>query len=147
MAVKFTYDFNTDPELSQVRMLIADTDPANVIFSDDEVWQALNMENSQNLMHLGTGYGVAVPLVYSVWRAAALLLDTLASNTSRLAGALMVLDIKLQTGEAAIQLRSTAKEYRDREMNSGAFAVVEMVNDDFSWRNRIWNQMLRQQSC
>lgn len=147
MAVKFTYDFNTDPTLSQVRMLIADTDPANVIFSDEEVWQALNLENSQNLMHLGTGYGVAVPLVYSVFRAAALLLETLASNASRLAGALMVLDIKLETGQASIQLRTTAKEYRDREMNSGAFAVVEMVPNDFAARERVWNQMLRQQNC
>jgi hypothetical protein len=145
----FTYDFVSNPQLSQVRMLIADTDITHPIYDDDEITNALYLESSQGLFVSGqsvpiaVSYAPAVPIVYSVYRSAALLLDALASNKSRLAAINSLLDVKLSPEKAAQELRATAKEYRDVEANNGSFAIAEMVNDQFSARERIWKQLLR----
>lgn len=144
----FTYDLVNAPQISQVRLLVADTDQANPIFTDDEVNAALQMESSQNLYVSGmaTTGGAAnqVPvLVYSIYRSAALLLDALAANKSRLAAINELLDVKMSAEKAAQELRATAKEYRDREANAGHFAIAEMVGDIFQARERVWKMLLR----
>ena len=109
---------------------------------------ALQMESSQGIYASGQMFptaagGITTPQVYSVYRAAALLLDALAANKSRLASVNKLLDVELSAGEAAKELRATAKEYREVEQNGGAFAISEWVGDSFSARERIWHQLLR----
>lgn len=129
---------------------MADTDANNPVFTDDEVNNALFLESSQGLFISGQaaafGNGVAnppIPQVYSVYRAAALLLDAIAANKSRLAAISQILDVKLGHDAAAQALRDTAKEYRQTEANMGHFAIAEMVVDQFSTRERVWKQLLR----
>lgn len=139
----FTYDFTNAPTLSSVRLLIADTDAANPIFSDEEVNQALYLESSQAIYASGGGGVVNVPQVYSPYRAAALLLDAIAANKSRLAAIAQLLDVKLAPEKAAQALRDQAKGYREVEANAGHFAISEMQNDPFSARERVVKQFLR----
>jgi hypothetical protein len=147
--MSFTYNPGAGDPISRVRLLVADTDAANPVFSDDEVNLALSMECSQAIFisaqAIPTGVNVAppVPQVFSYWRSAAMLLDTLAANKSRLAAINELLDVRLSPEKAAQELRATAKEYRERENNAGHFAIAEMVNDIFSARERVWKQLLR----
>lgn len=147
--MSFTYSFTDAPVLSRVRLLTADTNPDKPLFDDDEVNAALTMESSQNLYVSGMAtLGGAAPIppvqVYSVYRAAALLLDALASNKSKLAAIAELLDVHVSAEKAAQELRNTAKEYRAVEQNNGSFAIAELVYDQFSARERIRNQLLRQ---
>jgi hypothetical protein len=48
-----------------------------------------------------------------------------------------LLDVKLSPNLAAEALRDTAKEYIEMEQNSGAFAIAEMVPNEFSGRERL----------
>lgn len=144
----WTYDFNSAPDISRVRLLVADTDSAHPVFSDDEVNAALQMESSQGIFTSGMSTSAAVqgripPQMYSHRRSAALLLDALASDKSRLGAVNSLLDIKIQPEKAAQELRATAKEYRDAEANMGHFAIAEMVVDQFQARERVWKMLLR----
>lgn len=145
----FTYDFNTAPQLSQVRMMIADTDITHPIFDDDEVNNALYLESSQGLFVSGqavptaVSYAPSIPIVYSVRRAAALLLDCIASNKAKLAALSELLDVHLQPEKAAQELRAQAKALRDTEANMGNFAIAEMGDGAFWERERIYKQLLR----
>jgi hypothetical protein len=143
----FTFDFNTEPLLSQVRALIPDTDPPG-IFSDDEINMFINLESSQGLYVSGQAAPTAssrtvLPIIYSVRRSAAMGLDIIANKLTRLAGVVQILDVKLQLNVAAAQAKADAKDLRDQEARMGHFAIAEMVNDQFSARERVYNQMLR----
>jgi hypothetical protein len=125
-------------------MLIADTDSVHPIFQDSEIQMALLMNTSSYLYaSMGQFFGPPPVNVTSTLRAAALLLDSLASNKARLAAIVELLDVKLSADKAAIQLRAQAKEFRDLENNSGSFAIAEMVNDQFQARERVGRQFLR----
>ncbi len=146
----FTYNFTTDLLLSRVRLLVADTDSSSPIFEDDEVMQALYVESSQGLYISGQAATTAAPVanpgipqVYSIYRAAALLLDAIAANKSRLASVVQILDVKLAPSEAAKMLREQAKGYRELEENAGHFAIAEWVLDGFTARERVVNQWMR----
>jgi hypothetical protein len=140
----FTYDFTSAPTLSMVRLLVGDTVEVGHIWEDAEINAVLQMESSQGLFISLTGYSVVPPQVYSVRRAAAALLDGLASQRGRLGAALSVLDIKIDLSQAAKSLRDTAQSLRDTEAESGAFAIAEMVENNFTMRERFWNQIARQ---
>jgi hypothetical protein len=151
-APNFTYDFGANPAVASVRMLIADTtnlpSPPFPLFMDIEVTNALQMSSSQGIyvssMAICGGAAPQPPvLVYSYYRAAALLLDALAANKSLLASVTKLLDVSLSPDKAAIQLRLTAKEYRDVASNDGSFAIAEMVYNQFTARERLWKQVLR----
>lgn len=138
----FTYDLNT-PQ-GQCRLLIPDTDSANPLFSDAEINAAFQID-SFGIWPMVTGPGLPSTIVSSCSprRAAATLIDSLAGNAGRLASALKVLDIDINTQTAAKDLRAYAKSLRDTEASSGAFAIVEVVNNEFSSRERAWKQLLR----
>ena len=146
-AMSFTYDFTTQPLLSQVRLLAADTTPPG-IFQDDEVNQAITLESSQGLYvsgqanPLGTNLNY-VPLIYSVRRSAAMLLDVMASKLSRLAAIESLLDVKQKCEAAAQECAKRADSLRQQEADLGSFAIAEMVNDQFSARERVYAQLLR----
>jgi len=104
--------------------------------------------SSQGLFVSGqaaAGIGVTTPLtnVQSPLFAAALALDSIASNKARLAAIAQILDVKLGHDAAAAALHTQAEAYRNLERNSGSFAIAEMVVDQFSARQRITSQLLR----
>lgn len=128
--------------------MIGDTDPSKPLFADDEVNAALQITSSQNLYISGPGaFGTArmpiVPQVYSVYQAAAVLLRAMAANAAFLSGVIELLDVKLSQKEAAKALRDTADDWCKFEQSQGSFAIAELVNDQFSARERIWKSLLR----
>lgn len=155
----YTYNFNENFNLSAVRLMIADTgnllaiqsqSGTFFIFQDQEINAALQIESSQNLFISGqaspTALGnciPAVPQIYSIRRAAALLLDSLAANKAYLASVLQLLDVKLSSDKASKELRAEATQLREVEAMSGNFAIAEIVNNQFQGRERVIKQWLR----
>jgi len=143
----FTFDFNTDPLVAQVRALIPDTQPPG-IFSDDEINFFLYANSSQGLYvsgqaNPGAASASYVPQIYSVRLSAAMALDVIAARLSRQCAIEQLLDVKQNCKDAAAQSRESAKALREAEENMGNFAIAEMVNDQFSARERVRNQLLR----
>jgi hypothetical protein len=152
----FTYGGGSNPQIDYPRLLISDTQeflPDGVtpgyIFSDQEiqanaliiagVWQS-SMFYTQP-----TGLSNLPSTPTNYLRQAAQLLFSLAANKSRLASVKQLLDVKLDSSDAAIQLRETAQSYLDLDDNSGAFVIIEQVNNNFSFQDRFWKQVQRQQ--
>jgi hypothetical protein len=146
----FTYDFTNNPTIATVRLLVSDTVnvPPLPIWQDVEIQAALNMFNSQNVIVGLSGYYPAVPVqqIFSYRRAAALLLRSLAGNKARMATA-GLLDAKVNGAAAAAALNKIAEDYITSEENDGYFAVAEMVQDNFSMRERLWKMLYRQDNC
>ncbi len=147
--MSFTYDVNT--YLGQVRFLVADTDSTNPIFDDDELNMCLQFESSQGLYISGQAAVSAIaasnppiPQVYSVYRAAAMALDSLAANKSRLSSVTQLLDVQLDVKSAATALKDQAENYRQIEARRGSFAIAELVFNDFTARERVFKQWQRQ---
>jgi len=129
-------------------MMIADTDILHPIMSNEEITNSLYLTSTQalyqNSQNFATGLiSTSTAQQYSLWYAAALCLDCMASNKSYLAAIQQLLDVKLDAAKAATALRAQAKEYRDREDNSGAFAIIEQVVTNFQARERWLYQLLR----
>lgn len=141
--MSWTYGMGTNPTIDYVRLMVADTDSTQQIFQDEEISMAYAIDQVAMIIPQGQGVTTAVTAQPSARRAAANLLDSLAGDKSRLASIKQMLDVKLDSSDAAIQLRATAKEWRDIEADSGAFAITEMVNTQFAARERVWKQLLR----
>ena len=145
-----------NPPIDYIRGLVSDTvefAPDGVtpvyIFSDQEIQmftamqsQALGWQSTQYYSPPAGAFLPSAPTGYL--RIAATMLNALASNKSRLASIKKLLDVQLDSSDAAIQLRDTAQMYLDMDDNSGAVAIIEMVNDYFSFRDRFWKQIQRQ---
>jgi hypothetical protein len=147
----FTYQFGANPTVDFIRLLLGDTQCDDHIFEDSEIEsayaiQAATFQSGQ--FYSGT-MGRNLPSTpVSYYRVAAILLDSLASNRSRIIGGLsQLLDVKLApeaASKTAAALRAQAKEWRDIDDNSGAFVIVEQVTTSFSFRERFFNQIQRQ---
>jgi hypothetical protein len=145
----FTYNScdGTNDQVDFVRLLCSDTQSLNHIFEDTEITGAYRIQQAQ--FQSGQFYSgpagknlPATPVSYL--RVAALLLDALAANKARLASIKQLLDVRLDSSDASIQLRATAAEYREVDDNSGAFVIIEQVNDWPSFRDRFWKTVQRQ---
>jgi hypothetical protein len=144
----FTYDFDTEPAISYVRLLVSDTNSQNFVFSDAEVTAAFTIQQSQfqSAQFFTPPAGRNLPATpFSYLRVAALLLDAMASNSSKLAMFTRILDVEMAPQNAAKMLREQAKSYRETDDDSGAFMIIEQVNNGWSLRDRYWNQIQRQQ--
>lgn len=122
----FTYDPTTDR--GRVRLLITDTDAANAIFTDAEIDAFLSIEGD------------------AVKRAAAAALDQTASSEALIQKRIRLLDLTTDGPAVAKALRDHAQRLREQaedEDVTGAFDWAELVLDDFSARERIWNEALR----
>jgi len=126
----FTYDPSTDAGF--VRLLIRDTDvftPANQLFTDAEISAFLTREG-----------GVAR-------RAAAAALESLAVDQVMVLKVITMLDLSLDGAKVAAGLRAQANDLRAlaeiEAAASGGFDVAEMVVDQFTARERTWDEMLR----
>ncbi len=141
----FTYQFGANPQIDYPRMMIFDTDSAHPIFQDSEIMAAYNIV-SVFVITPNTGSGQRPQGNFtppSYYRVAAILCDMLAANRTRLAGAVKVLDVQTDLSKAADAYRAMAKQYRDTEDNSGAFAIVEMVPNNYAAYERVFKQLLR----
>lgn len=125
----FTYDLGTDR--GKVRLLIRDTDASEPIFEDDELNVFLALESS------------------SVKRAAALALETMASNEAYVSKAVKLLDLSTDgpaTGKALLERAAKLREQaadEEAQAEGGAFDIAELVYDSFGERERIWKEALR----
>lgn len=157
----FSYGFGSNPPIDYPRMLISDTQQYAAdgvtpiyVFADSEIMaayqiQQLMFQSSQFFSPGNTGSVSdqslpTQPVTYL--RVAALLLDCIASNKARLASIKQLLDVKLDSSDAAIQLRAQAEEYRQVEDNAGAFFIIEQCPNDWSFFDRFWKQVQRQQA-
>lgn len=145
--MSFSYDFVNSPTVANVRLLVFDTNGVAPypIWQDEEIKAALQVFSSQNIIVGLSGYtpAVAVPLIYSYRRTAAMLLRGLAANQGRMA-TVGLLDAKINGAAAAKALQSIADDYVTSEENDGFFAVSEMVINSFSMRERLGAMLLRQ---
>lgn len=143
-----------NPQIDYVRGLIADTVEFNAagqtvfIWSDTEITMftqlqsALGWQSSQFYSPPAGQFLPSAPVGYL--RIAATMLNAQAANSSKFASVIQLLDVKLDASKAAGAFRDTAQRYLDMDDNSGAFAVIEGVNDYFSFRDRFWKQVQRQ---
>lgn len=123
-----TYELDTDA--GKVRLLISDTNVANPIFSDAEITTFLELETN-------------------VRRAAALALDTIASNEAQVLKVIRLLDVQTDGASLSKELRARAADLRAQADDVGAddsgFEIAELVVDSQTGHDRIWNQALRGQ--
>ena len=145
--MSFSYQFGSNPAIDYPRLLISDTQDSGHVFEDSEITAATNIcalqfQSGQFYSYPSGANLPSAPVPYL--RVAALLLDALAANKSRLASVKQLLDVRLDSSDAADQLRKTAAEYRDVDDNAGAFMIIEQCNDYFSFSDRWWKQVQRQ---
>lgn len=146
--MSFTYnncDGSNDP-IDLVRLLISDTQSATPIFQDSEVTGALRINSLvfQSAQFYSGSQGANIPTSPSnILRAAALLLDSMAVDNGKLSIIKQLLDVRLDGTDPSLRLQAMAQEYRDLDDNSGAFFIIEQVNDGFSFRDRFWKTVQR----
>lgn len=143
--MSFSYQYGANPPIDYPRLIIADTVDEGHVFEDSEIMAAYNIDAVAFIAPSGGGQYLQLGTP-SYRRAAAMLLDSLAANKARLANALKVLDIQVNTQSAAQELRAQAQALRDVEDNSGGFAIVEQADNNFSQRERTWKQFIRLQT-
>lgn len=110
--MSFTYDVTNDN--GRVRLLIADTQEATPLFSDEEIGCFLEFE--------GDGEGVNNPR-----RAAALALETIAVDSVRTLKVVQMLDLKTDGAAVARALRQQAQEWRTQADASGGIEIIQML--------------------
>lgn len=152
--MSFSYGAGTNPPIDYPRLLVSDTVQLNpdgsrlYVFEDSEISAAaaissLQWQSSQFWSGtLGTLQFPSPPTNYL--RTAATLLFGLSANAARLAMIKQILDVRVDSTDAAEQMRKTAQAYLDLDDNSGAFAIVEQVTTVFSFKDRFWKQVQRQ---
>lgn len=153
--VSFSYGGGSNPAIDYPRLLVSDTQqfaPDGVtrlyVFEDSEITAGMTINSlfwQSSQFFSDVGGNITFPTTPSQYlRTAAMLLNSLAANNARLAAIKQILDVRVDATDAAVQMRATAQMYLDMDDNSGAFAIIEMVNDDFSFRDRFWKQVQRQ---
>jgi len=160
--MSFSYH-NCDGSQDQIdfpRLLVSDTTQFGpdgttpiYIFRDSEITGVIRLQglNFQSGMFYsatspaGAVMGTNLPTSpVSYLRVAATLLDSLAANMARLANALKVLDVQVNTQFASQELRALAEHYRSVDDDAGAFMIIEQVNNSFSLKDRFWASVQRQ---
>ena len=121
-------DYTTD--LGQVRLLIADTDEANPILTDEQVTAFLTIEGD------------------SVRRAAAAALETIAVDQALVLKVLKTLDVSTDGAKVADTLLKRAAQLRAQADvadldDDDDFAVAEFADPVFGYRDRMRREFLR----
>jgi len=119
----FTYDPTTDR--GKVRLLATDTDVAYPLFTDAEIDAFLTL-NSNVLI------------------AAAMTLETIASNEVLTQKVIKLLDLSTNGAAVGKELRERAKVLRDQAAGEeSGFDYAEMVFDQFGYMEKITKEALR----
>lgn len=124
----FTYDTSTD--VGKIRLLIFDTNASSYVFEDGELSVFFDLEGD------------------SLKRAAALALETMASNEAFVLKVIELMDLRTDGAATARALLARAALLRSQADDEeyavdGAFDWAEMVVDEFSARERLRAQVLR----
>jgi hypothetical protein len=143
-----------NPQIDYVRGLIADTVELNsqgqnvFVWSDTEIRMFTQMQAElawQSTQFYSPPAGAFLPSSPTGYlRIAATMLNAQAANSAKFATIIQLLDVKLDASKAAKAFQDTAQRYLDMDDNSGAVAIIESVNDYFSFRDRFWKQVQRQ---
>lgn len=147
----FTYNFcdGTNDRIDFARLLISDTVDQNHVFENSEIEGAYRIQANQfqsSQFYSGrAGQNNFPSSPVSYLRVAALLLDSIASNKSRLSSIIELLDVKLSPDKAAAALRDQAKAYRETDDDAGAFVIIEQVQyqDTASFKQRWFSTFQR----
>ena len=83
-----------------------------------------------------------IPIPY--YRVAAIMLQSMAAQQAWPSAVTQLLDVKLNGPAAVKALQALAQSYIDLDNDSGAFMIIEQVNNDWSFRDRFWKQWQRQ---
>lgn len=143
-----------NPPIDYVRGLIFDTVESNAqgqpafTWSDTEIqmFTQIVLQQFQSAQFYSPPAGAFFPSQPTAYlRIAAYMLQAQAANSAKLAIIEQLLDVKLDASKAAAALNKQAQAYLEMDDNAGAFAIVEQVNDYFSFRDRFWKQVQRQQ--
>ena len=152
----FTYQYGANPPIDYPRLLCSDTvqfDPATgqrvYAFEDSEIMAATTIEmsvwQSAQFFTPPAGTPVLSNSGPTPWRRiAATLLDALAASQARMQIIAKLLDVTINP-KASAEIRAQAEALREADDNSGAIVIIEQVNDVFSFRDRFWKQVQRQQ--
>lgn len=133
-AATFTYDLDsidsTLLNISYIRNRIRDIDATIPIFVDAEIKAFLVMEG------------------FNIKRTSALALETIAANEVMVQKVIKILQLSTDGAKVAAELRANAKLLRDQADNEAlaegaTFDIAEWVVDDFSYRQRILNEGIR----
>lgn len=125
----FTYTLSTDA--GKVRLMVPDNNASSYVFEDDEIDAFLSLENS------------------NVRRAAALALETIASNEAYVLKVIELLDLKTDGARTSDALLKRAKLLRDQAdradaaEDGGAWDIAEWTVSEFAKRERLNNQWQR----
>lgn len=122
--MSYSYDLTTDR--GRVRLQIPDHDETALIFQDEEIDAFLTIEGS-------------------VAGALAGALETIASSEALTLKVIQLLDVRTDGAKLAAELRARAQAIRSRigEADTSAFAVAQLVYDDFSLAEHLRNEALR----
>ena len=122
----FTYDLATDA--GKVRLMIPDNVVARYVFEDDEIDAFLSIEGSV------------------IKKATALGLETLASNEALVLKVIRLMDLTTdgaKLSDALLKRAAKLREQAEADDTGAAFDWAELVYDDFSARERIIDEALR----
>lgn len=122
-----TYDPTTTA--GRVRLLIPDTDITQAIFEDSEIDAFISLE-----------FG-------NVFAAAALACETIATDRALTLQVVKLLDVQTDGAKVSDALLAKAKRLRERaaqgDGDNPGFEIAEQVYNNFTARERIYNQALR----
>lgn len=123
----FTYTPSTDR--GSVRLLIPDRVAEEAIFQDDEIDRFLSLEG-----------GV-------IKAAAALALETISTDEALVQKVMKTVDVSTDGAALAKALMARASDLRDQasygSADQASFGWAELVTNDFTWRERMRNEVLR----
>lgn len=125
----FTYTLSTDA--GKIRLMVPDNNAANYVFEDDEIDAFLSLEYN------------------NVRRAAALALETIASNEAHVLKVIKLLDLQTDGAKTSDALLKRAKLLRDQAdradaaEDGGAWDIAEWTVSEFAKRERLNNQWQR----
>lgn len=126
-----TASYDPTTNVGRVRLLIADTDTNDAIFSDEEIEAHLAMEGN------------------SILYAAALALRGIAISEALTQKRIRLLDLSTDGPATAAALGKLADDYCERAQKleeseeNGAFDIAEFAGNAFSYRERVRNEALR----
>jgi hypothetical protein len=106
-----SFSYLTSTDVGKMRLLIPDTNPAAHVFEDEELDACLGLEGGR------------------VKRAAALALETMASNEAYTQKAIRLLDLSTDGPKVAAELRARAKSLREQD---AADALTEQTADGYA---------------
>ena len=121
----FTYDLTTN--VGKVRLLIPDNKAANYMFEDAELAAMLTLESDD------------------VRCGAAMALETIASDTAMTLKVITINGLSTNgpaTADSLMKRAAHLRELADAASAGAGFDIAEMVLDQFSWQDKVYNEAL-----